>query len=692
MYFVKYGENYIHDPRIGLVLSEANLDTELNKSDILTFTITKNHKFYDVLKERDKENPVSVLWDDEIMFRGEITTIESDFYLTKTITCRGELSYLNDSIVRPYSTLEGETSRTAPSTVDGYFEFLINEHNSQVEESKRFKIGRNEGVLLDPNNYIYRSDITYPYVGETIKDKIINSIGGYLKLDYNKDGTRTISLLKEVEEVNSQLIDFGVNLLDFVKNDETASTISFIIPLGATINDENEDTIDEYLTITDEPDGEIERGYVKYGDMIYSLNTVSKFGFIGKTERFDDITVASNLVRAGLAALKEYDNPITTIEIKAIDLSIIKPDYKQIQVGQYIHARSKPHNFDSYMLCSKISYDLIQPDNNVFTLGHVYDTFTGRSNTAIDTLNKSLADSTGENYKLPTATDEILGGVKVGEGLTIDENGRLNGASPYVLPISSNDILGGVKVGYGLAIDDDGTLNVTVEGGSSYVAEREVSASLYYARTASYEVSASLYYAGTALYEGEAELPSNPDSIHTLSFCMDTGKINEDFIYTETMGYNPVGLEELVAFTRKEITPAGNKIFTRSSRRYTQSSKKDVEWNRIEGHAYYYDIEYNEEGEVIRFKKGWKYEYSLGNNNDEILGPLDGSYNEAIDWYIELDSDGRYEFRGYVKPGIIAAFYELDGYYYRCYYEGQLMLEFRAIAAIPEVNIVYWRV
>ena len=386
MYCIKYGEKYIHNPAVGVVLSEANLETELNKSDILTFTITKLHELYDVIKARDKENPVTVLWDDKIMFRGEITTIGSDFYLTKTVTCRSELSYLNDSIVRPYSTLWGEVpGRTAPSTVNGYFEFLINEHNTQVEESKRFKIGKNEGSLLDSNNYIYRSDITYPYVGETIKEKIINSIGGYLKVDYEKDGTRSISLLKTLDDTNAQLIDFGVNLLDFVKNDETSNGISFIIPLGATIGkedptDETDITIDRYLTIEGYPGGEIESGYYKYGDMIYSAKAVKEFGWIGAKERFDDITLASNLVKAGLKVLKEYDNPITTIELKAIDLSMIKPDYEPIRIGQYIHAKSDPHNFDSYLLCVKLTYDLIQPDNNVFTLGTTYDTFTGSFN------------------------------------------------------------------------------------------------------------------------------------------------------------------------------------------------------------------------------------------------------------------------------------------------------------------------
>ena len=652
MYFIKYGEKYIHDPRTDTILPEANLDTEINKSDILTFTITKNHKLYDVLKERDKENPVSVLWDDEIMFRGEITTIESDFYLTKTITCRGELSYLNDSIVRPYSTLDGEVSRTAPSSVNGYFEFLINEHTSQVEESKRFKIGRNEGALLDPNNYIYRSDITYPYVGETIKDKIINSIGGYLKLDYNKDGTRTISLLKEVEEVNSQLIDFGVNLLDFVKNDETASTISFIIPLGATINDENEDTIDEYLTIADEPDGEIESGYVKYGDMIYSLNTVSKFGFIGKTERFDDITVASNLVRAGLAALKEYDNPITTIEIKAIDLSIIKPDYNHIQVGQYIHARSKPHNFDSYMLCSKISYDLIQPDNNVFTLGHVYDTFTGRSNTAIDTLNKSLADSTGENYKLPTATDEILGGVKVGEGLTIDENGRLNGTKPYSLPIASDVVLGGVKVGKGLSIDENGVLS-TVGGGTSII-------------------DASITFAARAMSvetTTDEPLPSHPDSWIEKKFylCGDNSSSHYDEVvtYSEVIGDNPKGEPVRISYTNTEIIPHPCNIgFTRHRQMYEGRFLKKAYW-----HQWFYDIVYNSDGEAI----DWKVDYeSFDFPANPVNAELEGSENEALLWMLEDHIDSvptRQYITAYVKDNIVVIY---NGY---LFYPGQRVIQ-----------------
>lgn len=64
--------------------------------------------------------------------------------------------------------------------------------------------------------------------------------------------------------------------------------------------------------------------------------------------------------------------------------------------------------------------------------------------------------------EVPVASDEAIGGVKVGDGLEIEEDGTLNaeGEDPYVLPKASDETLGGIKVGDGLEIEEDGTLNV----------------------------------------------------------------------------------------------------------------------------------------------------------------------------------------------------------------------------------------
>jgi hypothetical protein len=62
----------------------------------------------------------------------------------------------------------------------------------------------------------------------------------------------------------------------------------------------------------------------------------------------------------------------------------------------------------------------------------------------------------GSQYVLPIASDETLGGVMVGDGLSINaETGELSNdnATPYELPIASDETLGGVMVGNGLSID-----------------------------------------------------------------------------------------------------------------------------------------------------------------------------------------------------------------------------------------------
>lgn len=49
------------------------------------------------------------------------------------------------------------------------------------------------------------------------------------------------------------------------------------------------------------------------------------------------------------------------------------------------------------------------------------------------------------------------------------------GGSDYVLPIASKDVLGGIKVGANLTIDEDGTLNAQAGGGSdATIAERNI--------------------------------------------------------------------------------------------------------------------------------------------------------------------------------------------------------------------------
>lgn len=73
---------------------------------------------------------------------------------------------------------------------------------------------------------------------------------------------------------------------------------------------------------------------------------------------------------------------------------------------------------------------------------------------------EGLPDSGSESeYELPVASADTLGGVKIGEGLEIDNEGVLS-AGGYELPVATEDRLGGVKIGNGLSISGMGILSV----------------------------------------------------------------------------------------------------------------------------------------------------------------------------------------------------------------------------------------
>lgn len=75
----------------------------------------------------------------------------------------------------------------------------------------------------------------------------------------------------------------------------------------------------------------------------------------------------------------------------------------------------------------------------------------------------------GGSYSLPTASADVKGGIKVGDGLTMDgevlKNTNPTPATPYTLPIASANTLGGIKVGNNLSIDQNGVLSASGGGG-----------------------------------------------------------------------------------------------------------------------------------------------------------------------------------------------------------------------------------
>lgn len=73
-------------------------------------------------------------------------------------------------------------------------------------------------------------------------------------------------------------------------------------------------------------------------------------------------------------------------------------------------------------------------------------------------FNVTFGDTIENPYILPIASNETLGGVKIGENIIIDENGVIS-INNYELPIATSQELGGVKIGDNINIDENGIIS-----------------------------------------------------------------------------------------------------------------------------------------------------------------------------------------------------------------------------------------
>jgi hypothetical protein len=97
-----------------------------------------------------------------------------------------------------------------------------------------------------------------------------------------------------------------------------------------------------------------------------------------------------------------------------------------------------------------------------------WSTLSGKPTFATVATSGAYADLSGTPaaYSLPTASSVVLGGIKIGSGLTIDGSGVVTAAGTYTLPNATTSVLGGVIVGTGLAVTS-GTVSVSYGTSSS---------------------------------------------------------------------------------------------------------------------------------------------------------------------------------------------------------------------------------
>lgn len=362
MYSIKVDGQLIYAPPVvndGYIAYNCKVTKELNKVDTAEFTIPTDGKGYDLINKMS--SVITIYDDDEKIFHGRCLNVTKDFYNQRQFYCEGALGYLNDSVLRPYA-FSAEVSGGAPQTPGYIFNYYINSHNAKVDESKRFIVGDTSTMQSET---IVRESSMYPVTLDELQDKLIENYGGYVMPRYVGD-----SIYLDYKATsggdNGQVIQFGKNLLTMEEFIDAGEVKTVIIPLGGTVSG-----TDEKLTIKSVNDGL---------DYLVSSSGAALFGRIETCEAWDDVNDANVLKQKGLNRLGDLIAEATTLNLSAVDLSMLDVQEDKIRLGEYNRVLSLPHSVDDYFQCTRMVLNLSNPASNEYTFGYPRPTLTDSIN------------------------------------------------------------------------------------------------------------------------------------------------------------------------------------------------------------------------------------------------------------------------------------------------------------------------
>lgn len=327
------------DPEYQLI--SPIIKMEANKAGSVEFTMLPRHPFYDTLSIM--KTRIDVYRDEELIFSSRVLSNDTDTYKQRKVYCEGALAYLVDSIFGP--------SKGARTTEE-HFRLLIDSHNAQVEDTKKFTVGSIE-IDEKAESHIFGED-NYRETFSAIQSDLIDSFGGYLRIRY-ENGVRYIDYLKSYNTTSSQTIEFGQNLIDLMNKQTGEDLFTVLLPIGK-----------DKLTI--EAAGDSQK-YTHNGKYLENAEAIASYGRILKTEDFGDITDAGTLMeKAEKYMTDNYKGIPPELSIKAIDLHQFYPTVRPFNLGDSITVKSPIHGVERVLICTAIEINIKDPSKTQYTL------------------------------------------------------------------------------------------------------------------------------------------------------------------------------------------------------------------------------------------------------------------------------------------------------------------------------------
>lgn len=272
------------------------------------------------------------------------------------VVVEGELAMLNDSLCLPYSFSGSPTE---------YVQRLVRGHNAQVDEWKRFSVGRVTVVDKGGNDYIVRGSESTATTWEELAAKTVGSSdAGHIVL---RRGTRVIDWLASVAAPCDQVVKLGWNLLNLSDEADGSELVTAIHAVGA-------DQDGTRLEIAASRTGGA--GVTVKGGMLVNDSLAATNGIVVREVVWDDVTTEAALWSRALAYCQQLSLP-RSVTVKAIDMSDAGYAVDAFDVGQVVDLDAL--DTQGRMQVTGIEWDLLDPAGGSITFGKAQVTSSARN-------------------------------------------------------------------------------------------------------------------------------------------------------------------------------------------------------------------------------------------------------------------------------------------------------------------------
>ena len=352
----------VYDPRLeDAVLIEPTLHLKDNSFGSFQCEMPVQHADFQNLRKR--RTIYSIYKDDEKNPRWKGVFIEGTDGISSTVELYFEdfMGVLRDSMQDAFVFTGQPTA---------FLTQIITVHNAQVQPWQQIALGY--VTVTDPNDYVRRSSESELSTWEVIKTRLIDTLGGHLRMRY-VDGVAyldylagDVSNIDPYLNISTQVIEFGENLTEFSRVVSASKTYTACIPKGAKVDqyDDEGELHSVALTIESVNDGS------KY---LIDADAVTLYGFrcapIEDTT-WEDVTIPANLKSKGQAYLSGKAVKLAnTIKLSAVDLHRFGITSDSLGFLDYIRVSIYPLDIEALYLLTEIAIPLDDPSELSISLG-----------------------------------------------------------------------------------------------------------------------------------------------------------------------------------------------------------------------------------------------------------------------------------------------------------------------------------